>query len=356
MTGRTSGQTSRSGHCSVFDNSSLVDIITLANGGITLDGAEQAAYEGLLMQQRDDYLMNSEIVLFDMCYLSGQRSGQVHLTRNYTAQSNQTDIDVIEILNKSVIPDASYVHNLVNDSNVDYSIVQDDPMVAWNFHSVNSGQSEAVEYILESEDVNVAVFSGIESLVTVDPSNAEEGPDDPDGPGGGSSSSAVAAAPSERPWLYIAEYPAVFSDTPLIVEPGKSLIPVDRLIISFGSMAPDYGINISAYDVRPSAVPEMELEVYRYIIADDNKPDSLLSGAKMLFWVDRRWLTDNGLPKEHISLWRFNGTWTELETKWFSESDSAYKYIAQAPGLGYFAIAGRRAPLSERRQRCEAAG
>ena len=95
-----------------------------------------------------------------------------------------------------------------------------------------------------------------------------------------------------------------------------------------------------------SATHSIQGNVYNYIEVDKtNFADSDLSNVFINFAVNKTWLTDNGVDKTNISLYRWsNDRWNELTTTYVSEDSSEVFYQAESPGFSYFLI-GTKTPV-----------
>src|SRR3989344_2285046 len=86
-------------------------------------------------------------------------------------------------------------------------------------------------------------------------------------------------------------------------------------------------------------------KVYKYLKFDkQNFDNSDISGtAKVSYSVDKSWLTDQGLEKSEVSLYRINDETNAVERYQGSiskETDKKVFYTSEVPGFSYFVIAG----------------
>ncbi len=105
-----------------------------------------------------------------------------------------------------------------------------------------------------------------------------------------------------------------------------------------------YGVwlKVEKTDELPNDVSSYGKKIYKYIEITKSIAfkDGDIVNPEIDFKVKKSWLTDEGLSKDNVALFRYvDGVWTELTTT-VGEDDGTYvHYNAETPGFSYFAIA-----------------
>ena len=98
----------------------------------------------------------------------------------------------------------------------------------------------------------------------------------------------------------------------------------------------------------PSTVSAFSGDVYRKLQITENNVKKVLDGTVTIdFKVENSWLTENGLSKTRVALFRnVVGVWTQLETV-VGEDDGTYTHFtAETPGFSYFVIGETQSPVA----------
>ena len=158
----------------------------------------------------------------------------------------------------------------------------------------------------------------------------------PGGSGGGSGSS-VAGQFSKKVWssIYAGE------TATLKVAEGDGIGATE---VSFKVDKTSYGVTADVKKLDKTAVPA-EIggkKVHNYLkiaVTGAIKEENIKEG-KIIFKVAKKWLADNMVSKDKISLYRYaDNKWSTLPTKFTQEDDLTVYYSADTPGFSYFAIA-----------------
>ncbi|NQV91796.1 PGF-pre-PGF domain-containing protein [Candidatus Woesearchaeota archaeon] len=103
-------------------------------------------------------------------------------------------------------------------------------------------------------------------------------------------------------------------------------------------------LSVTKVDSFPSSVKGFEKNIYRKIDVSKSSTlkDSLITSGKMDFKVEKAWLTDKGLSKENIALFRYNNdVWNQLNTVIGTDDGQYIHFSAKTPGFSYFIIGER---------------
>jgi len=155
------------------------------------------------------------------------------------------------------------------------------------------------------------------------------------GGGGGSASSQVTGQFSKMIWDQIeAEETARVSVT-------NGEIGVTEVRFDVSKKLYGMWMKVEKKDSLPSAVKDFELKAYRYIEITKSlafKEGDILN-PEIDFKIEKSWLTDEGLSKNNIGLFRYvDNVWTGLVTTISKEDADYVYYTAETPGFSYFAI------------------
>ncbi|MFH1682311.1 MAG: PGF-pre-PGF domain-containing protein, partial [Candidatus Woesearchaeota archaeon] len=153
--------------------------------------------------------------------------------------------------------------------------------------------------------------------------------------GGGSATTQIAGEFAKAVWYVIdANQP-----TSLEIENGG--LGFTEVIFELKKKTYGGWLKAEKKDNLPSTVQVFEKKVYKYMeITKGNAiKDEDLSNIKIKFKVMNSWLTEQGLDKDSISLFRYvNGEWVELKTTIRNDAGTYIHYEAETPGFSYFLI------------------
>ena len=154
--------------------------------------------------------------------------------------------------------------------------------------------------------------------------------------GGGSATSQVAGQFSKVVWDHIDDGETA------IVSVNNGEIGITEVRFEAGRKLYGMWMKVGKKDSLPSTVEKFDLKTYKYIEITKSlafKDDDIVN-PETDFKVKKSWLTDEGLSKDNVGMFRYvDDSWTELETT-VEDDDSTYVYYtAETPGFSYFAIA-----------------
>ena len=162
-----------------------------------------------------------------------------------------------------------------------------------------------------------------------------------------------------------AEYTVVGGGTPadVILPPSKNLqvfpsvtitpgvaaiikdidteIGLKEIKIEVNNEAQNVKISVAKYDGKPTQVSvEKTGKVYQYLEIVAQNLGTNMDKAVVKSRVEKSWVSDNGLDKEKIALFKFvNNEWTELTTLYKTEDSNYYYYDTELTSFSYFVIA-----------------
>ncbi len=116
---------------------------------------------------------------------------------------------------------------------------------------------------------------------------------------------------------------------------------IKEIVIDVKETANNPRVTVKSYDSKPAEVTvEKSGKVYKHIeIETENLVDKLES-AKIVLQVPKSWVSENGLQKEDVALFKFTeSTWEELTTSFKDEDAENYIYEAEVTSFSFFAIA-----------------
>ncbi|MEM5773152.1 MAG: PGF-pre-PGF domain-containing protein [Candidatus Aenigmatarchaeota archaeon] len=118
-----------------------------------------------------------------------------------------------------------------------------------------------------------------------------------------------------------------------------------ELNILIVNKANSVSISVTKLDERPAEVHvDVVGRAYRYLkITKENLRDQDISQAKIKFFVEKSWITENNIDPSTIALYRFSeNKWNRLTTNKLTEDSNYIYYEAETPGFSYFAIVGEQ--------------
>ena len=126
---------------------------------------------------------------------------------------------------------------------------------------------------------------------------------------------------------------------------------IKEIQINVNNEAQNVKISVTKYNDKPAAVSvEKTGKVYQYMqIKTENLADKL-EKAIVTIKVKKTWVSENGLDKDRIALFKFNENseeWDELLTV-YNNSDDTYDYFdVELTSLSYFAISEKTVVAEE---------
>ncbi|MBI4116731.1 PGF-pre-PGF domain-containing protein [Candidatus Pacearchaeota archaeon] len=161
------------------------------------------------------------------------------------------------------------------------------------------------------------------------------------GTGTGGSGSAATAGTTAKVQSFTKITPGAAS----IVKNFDAETGLKEIQIDVKNEAQNVKVSVTKYSGKPAEVSvEKAGKVFQYMqIKVDNVADKL-NKATISTKVKKTWVSDNGLTKDKVSLFKFDetaGKWNELTTTFASEDTTYYYYDAEVTSFSYFAIGER---------------
>ena len=126
----------------------------------------------------------------------------------------------------------------------------------------------------------------------------------------------------------------------------------DTLKIERVTIVPNADMSFMNIEVKEAALPQdtsapvnaENADVYKYLeLNKDFFTDDNISSAEIKFKVEVSWITNKGIDKDTVALFRYSGTqWERLDTEFLTEDATYLHYVAQTTKLSLFAIAGMK--------------
>ena len=125
---------------------------------------------------------------------------------------------------------------------------------------------------------------------------------------------------------------------------SKADIAVSSVLFTSKTDLAKAELKVSSLSANPLSTGPTDM-VYQFLsITSKNIPSSSIDGATITFDVPSSWVSEQGVSKENIVLYRYSGgKWNALTTSFYRSSGSNYEYQAITPGFSYFAIGSTKA-------------
>ncbi len=121
-------------------------------------------------------------------------------------------------------------------------------------------------------------------------------------------------------------------------------MPLRTITIRTSGSASNVRITITSLSAKPSSiVGNANGSVYKYFdITSENLSSSSINFSKIVFDVEKVWISSNSLDKNSVILSRYyNNTWNELQTSYLNSTSNYHIYEAITPGFSTFAISAK---------------
>ncbi len=153
--------------------------------------------------------------------------------------------------------------------------------------------------------------------------------------GGGGGTAAVNVEKASQKW---AELPAGST----VMNVVKSSLAIRKIIMQTTTVASNVEVVVTKVNGTPS-VGVSPGSTYQYLtIEASNIAGAGLKSASIEFNVERKWLTENNVQRDKVSLYRYSSDkWNELTTTITGDDTLNINYKAETPGFSTFAIAGK---------------
>ena len=131
----------------------------------------------------------------------------------------------------------------------------------------------------------------------------------------------------------------------------STILSISKADISISSIEFTSNVDLSQAELKVSSLSTNPLSseptdtVYQFLsITPKNIPSSSIDGTTITFEVPSSWVSEQGVNKEDIVLYRYSGgKWNALGTSYVRSSGSNYEYQSVTPGFSYFAIGSTKA-------------
>jgi PGF-pre-PGF domain-containing protein len=116
-------------------------------------------------------------------------------------------------------------------------------------------------------------------------------------------------------------------------------IAISAVDITFAIAATNTKVNVNKLSSLPTTMTAPISKIYQVLtIINTNIADSAVKTAEINFKVSKSWLTENGIDKSEIALFRMTDKWNELPTTVLSEDADYVYFTATTSGFSYFLI------------------
>lgn len=142
----------------------------------------------------------------------------------------------------------------------------------------------------------------------------------------------------------------ISAETPIVMGGFAEGSGVKEIEVTTTSSVSNAQITVTKYDSTPSTISTSKSSAYKYIKVDTQNLADKLSKATMNIYVEKSWVSEQGITKEDVALFKYDesaNTWNELTTTYSTEDDTKYYYTVEVTSFSYFAIAPKSAVISE---------
>ena len=120
---------------------------------------------------------------------------------------------------------------------------------------------------------------------------------------------------------------------------------IKEIKISVTEDASNVKVIVKKFNTQPPEITVSKTgEVHKYIQIETTNLASKLEKAIITIEVQKNWLSDKGVDKANVGLFKLDeslGEWNEISLVYKSEDDTYYYYDAEVTSFSYFAIAGK---------------
>lgn len=159
--------------------------------------------------------------------------------------------------------------------------------------------------------------------------------------GGGSSSGGGGVATSTT--SQTKSVLSVVADTPVSLAFTAKDVPVSTVEVTLNTGKTSIALTVSKLDSLPSYASVISAKVYSYL--EFNKSSFIndeIKSAKVVFSVNKSWISANALADNTVALHRFTTQWDALPTVIKSSDATTVTYEAVTPGFSLFAIGEKK--------------
>lgn len=160
-----------------------------------------------------------------------------------------------------------------------------------------------------------------------------------DGGNGGSGGSST----TTKPVTATTSFGEITPSNPVTMTNFVSDSGVKEIKVEVSQAASGVKLTVNKYESAPSAVSSKS-GTYKYLNIETQNLGTSLSKATMKIQVEKSWVSNKGITKEDITLFKYDETgkkWNELTTIFNSEDATYYYYTVELSSFSYFAIAAK---------------
>ncbi len=147
--------------------------------------------------------------------------------------------------------------------------------------------------------------------------------------------------------------PAIIPGSPAIIEVDAATLVIEQVVLDVLQKVTDITFTITKLAGKPADVESASGTAYSYFNFDTNLNNANLNLATIRFQVTKKWLADNSIDKNTVSLQRWETSkWTNLGARLISDSSDVI-YESETTGFNIFVITGEKsaaAPAQEKGQ------
>jgi len=139
-------------------------------------------------------------------------------------------------------------------------------------------------------------------------------------------------------------WPKVTPGTATIMKNIDGDAGIKQIQVEVKSEVQNVKITVTKHDNKPAEVSVEKTKNYRYLQIETENLEDELEKAIMTIQVERTWMSDNGIDRDNVALFRFNEdseNWDELTTTYTEEDDTYYYYDIELTSFSYFAISAK---------------
>jgi len=158
---------------------------------------------------------------------------------------------------------------------------------------------------------------------------------------GSSSSSSSSSSATIKPVEKTKTWAVVLASTPVTMSGFAQGTGVSEIQLELTENSSNVKVVVDKYESKPANVSVAKEDFYKYLHITTTNLENLKK-ATMKIQVEKSWVSDKGLSKEEVGLFRFNEdseTWEKLTTTFKEEDTTYYYYEVELNHFSYFVIA-----------------
>ncbi len=136
---------------------------------------------------------------------------------------------------------------------------------------------------------------------------------------------------------------SIAAGSPAIIAVDGSKLGISEVLLDVLKDATSVAFTVTKLASKPASVDAAEGAIYSYFNLHTNLNNANIKSATIRFQVTKKWLADNSIDKNTVSLQRWETSkWTGLGTKLLSEDSANVFYSAETTGFSIFAVIGEK--------------